>query len=193
MRALGARLVNGTHGGEGVVMTDTSKLVHSWALKAAYKDPAKRKAISARQKEYCTRPEIKARRSQLSKDISTPAVCAARSAYMVARWADPERRVALLAAVVKSRGKHSATAKLKWQDPEYAANVRAAVSTPEMKAANSAKVKALWADPEYRQKQMELRQSPEYKARKSEGVKKNWEKRKGALQGVILDLARGAK
>lgn len=195
MRSIGARLVNGTHGGEGVVMTDASKLLHSQVLRETYKDPAKRKAMSARQKEHCAKPAVRARRSQISKDISTPEVCGARSAYMKERWADPERRSALLAATAKSKVKHSETSKRKWQDPEYAANVRAAVSTPEMKAANAARIKALWADPEYRRKQMELRQSPEYKARKVESDKRGWEKRKqkGALQGVILDLARDAK
>lgn len=114
----------------------------------------------------------------------TPEAKANYGAVSKARWADPEFRTRVSAALragqasPEAKASYSAAMKAKWADPEYKAKMKIVRADPEYRAKHAAAMKIVQADPEYKARQAATSRiaqaDPEYKARQGAAAKTKW-------------------
>lgn len=125
-----ANLTNGTDGGvggRGRIVPTEEREVHRANTTARLSDPVARAQLSADRLDDWTRPEYRAKQSDMAR----------------ARWADPEWREQMIAALhavdetEESRSKKRAAQDRRW-------------AVPGARTQNGEQWKERWADPEYR-------------------------------------------
>ena len=114
----------------------------------------------------------------------TPEAKANYGAASKARWADPEFRTRVSAALragqasPEAKANYSAATKARWADPEFRAKMKIVQADPEYKARHAAAMKIVQADPEYKARHAAISKiaqaDPEYKARQSAATKARW-------------------
>jgi hypothetical protein len=177
LRAAGARLTNGTDGGEGMTNpTSDTRAKMSASAKASHARVETRARMSVAAKLTWARPEIRAR--------------------MMAAFTRPDVKARMCASAkasharVETRARMSVAAKLAWARPEVKARKsvasKEAYASPEARAEMSARAKAAWARPEERARKTASVKTawarPGARERQSAAIKAAWARRKGTSE-----------